>query len=62
MPDLGVPHLGAIFLHWLFTVAFILGSQTADLYTFVTNVFIYSGNWIKRESPGFPTQPTFPAC
>lgn len=38
---------GAIFLHWLFTVAFILGSQTADLFTFVTNVFIYSGNWIK---------------
>ena len=39
---------GAIFLHWLFTVAFILGSQTSDVYTFVTNVFIYSGNWIKR--------------
>ncbi|KAB5558261.1 phosphatidylinositol 4-kinase-like protein [Coniochaeta sp. 2T2.1] len=38
---------GAIFLHWLFTVAFILGSQTSDVYTFVTNVFIYSGNWIK---------------
>ncbi|KAL1875908.1 hypothetical protein VTK73DRAFT_9763 [Phialemonium thermophilum] len=38
---------GAILLHWIFTVAFILGSQTADLYTFVTNVFIYSGNWIK---------------
>jgi amino acid transporter len=38
---------GAIFLHWIFTVAFILGSQTSDVYTFVTNVFIYSGNWIK---------------
>ncbi|KAJ9132201.1 Amino acid transporter [Coniochaeta hoffmannii] len=38
---------GAIALHWLFTVAFILGSQTSDVYTFVTNVFIYSGNWIK---------------
>lgn len=43
---------GAIFLHWLFTVAFILGSQTSDVYTFVTNVFIYSGNWIKRKWPG----------
>lgn len=41
--------IGAIFLHWVFTVAFILGSQTTDLYSFVTNVFIYSGNWIKRK-------------
>jgi phosphatidylinositol 4-kinase len=38
---------GSIFLHWLFTVALILGSQTSDVYTFVTNVFIYSGNWVK---------------
>ncbi|KAK3368223.1 amino acid permease-domain-containing protein [Podospora didyma] len=38
---------GAIFLHWLFTTALILGSQTSDVYTFVTNVFVYSGNWIK---------------
>ncbi|GAB1320104.1 hypothetical protein MFIFM68171_10314 [Madurella fahalii] len=38
---------GAIFLHWLFTCAFILGSHTSDVYLFVTNVFIYSGNWIK---------------
>lgn len=38
---------GAIFLHWIFTSALILGSQTSDVYTFVTNVFIYSGNWIK---------------
>src|SRR5690606_29255859 len=38
---------GAIFLHWIFTTALILGSQTQDVYQFVTNVFIYSGNWIK---------------
>ncbi|KAK3322578.1 amino acid permease-domain-containing protein [Apodospora peruviana] len=38
---------GAILLHWLLTAAFILGSQTTDVYTFVTNIFIYSGNWIK---------------
>lgn len=38
---------GAIFLHWIFTSALILGSDTSDVYTFVTNVFIYSGNWIK---------------
>ncbi|KAK4212393.1 phosphatidylinositol 4-kinase-like protein [Rhypophila decipiens] len=38
---------GAIFLHWLITVAFILGSQVDEVYTFVTNIFIYSGNWIK---------------
>ncbi|EAQ91425.1 hypothetical protein CHGG_03360 [Chaetomium globosum CBS 148.51] len=38
---------GAIFLHWIFTVIFILGCRTPDVYSFVTNVFIYSGNWIK---------------
>ncbi|KAK0738572.1 amino acid permease-domain-containing protein [Schizothecium vesticola] len=52
---------GAIFLHWLVTTALILGSQIGSqsgsaasavsqistLYTFVTNVFIYTGNWIK---------------
>lgn len=38
---------GAIFLHWLITIAFILGSQVDEVYTFVTNIFIYSGNWIK---------------
>jgi hypothetical protein len=38
---------GAIFLHWIFTVIFILGCRTPDVYNFVTNVFIYSGNWIK---------------
>ncbi|KAK4155208.1 phosphatidylinositol 4-kinase [Chaetomidium leptoderma] len=38
---------GAIFLHWIFTSALILGSDTSDVYIFVTNVFIYSGNWIK---------------
>ncbi|KAJ4304030.1 hypothetical protein N0V88_001635 [Collariella sp. IMI 366227] len=38
---------GAIFLHWIFTCALILGSRTSDVYVFVTNVFIYSGNWIK---------------
>ena len=43
---------GAIFLHWLFTTALILGSQTSDVYTFVTNVFVYSGNWIKGQSVG----------
>jgi hypothetical protein len=53
---------GAIFLHWLVTTALILGSQVgpggrstspisqiSTVYTFVTNVFIYTGNWIKRE-------------
>jgi hypothetical protein len=40
---------GAIFLHWIITSALILGSQTPDVYTFVTNVFVYSGNWIKGE-------------
>jgi hypothetical protein len=39
---------GAIFLHWIFTTIFILGSNTENVYGFVTNVFIYSGNWIKR--------------
>jgi hypothetical protein len=39
----------AILLHWIFTVALILGSSTSDTYTFVTNIFIYSGNWIKRK-------------
>ncbi|KAL1839934.1 hypothetical protein VTJ49DRAFT_978 [Mycothermus thermophilus] len=38
---------GAILLHWIFTSVLILGSQTSDVYQFVTNVFIYSGNWIK---------------
>ncbi|KAK4039914.1 amino acid permease-domain-containing protein [Parachaetomium inaequale] len=38
---------GAIFLHWIFTMIFILGSNTENVYGFVTNVFIYSGNWIK---------------
>lgn len=54
---------GAILLHWLVTVALILGSQVGSptsstsgasslsqistVYTFVTNVFIYTGNWIK---------------
>lgn len=38
---------GAILLHWIFTTALILGSQTPDVYSFVTNVFVYSGNWIK---------------
>lgn len=38
---------GAIFLHWCMTVVFILGSQTDEVYTFLINIFIYSGNWIK---------------
>ena len=56
---------GAIFLHWLVTTALILGSQIGSqsgsaasavsqistVYTFVTNVFIYTGNWIKRQRP-----------
>jgi len=52
---------GAILLHWLVTTALILGSQVGAgsraspvgqisvVYTFVTNVFIYTGNWIKRK-------------
>ncbi|KAL2156535.1 hypothetical protein VTH82DRAFT_1280 [Thermothelomyces myriococcoides] len=38
---------GAIFLHWIFSTIFILGSNTTDVYVFVTNIFIYSGNYIK---------------
>lgn len=38
---------GSLLLHWLFTVALILGSVTPDTYTFVTNIFIYTGNWVK---------------
>lgn len=56
---------GAIFLHWLVTVALILGSQVGSdtasnvskistVYTFVTNVFIYTGNWIKGKCFGDP--------
>lgn len=41
---------GAIFLHWLFTVALILGSKTPETYTFVTNIFTYTGNWIKCKA------------
>ncbi|KAL5614803.1 hypothetical protein BROUX41_004892 [Berkeleyomyces rouxiae] len=37
----------AILLHWIFSVVLILGSSTSDTYTFVTSIFIYSGNWIK---------------
>lgn len=42
---------GAIFLHWIFTIIFILGSHTDDVYAFTTNVFVYSGNWIKCMRP-----------
>lgn len=38
---------GAILLHWIFTVALILGSSTKDVYQFLSNIFTYSGNWIK---------------
>jgi phosphatidylinositol 4-kinase B len=38
---------GALLLHWVFSVALILGSSTSDTYSFVTNIFIYSTNWIK---------------
>lgn len=38
---------GAILLHWIFTVVFILGSVSSDSYLFVTLLFIYTGNWIK---------------
>jgi hypothetical protein len=41
---------GGLFLHWLLTVIIILASLTSDTYTFVTNLFIYTGNWIKRKS------------
>jgi len=37
----------ALLLHWVFSVALIFGSSTKDTYTFVTNIFIYTGNWIK---------------
>jgi hypothetical protein len=49
---------GAIFLHWIFTTALILGSQTQDVYQFVTNVFIYSGNWIKGGCGFFSFRPS----
>lgn len=38
---------GAIFLHWLFTIALILGSATKATYTFVTALFIYTQTWVK---------------
>lgn len=38
---------GAILLHWVFTSTVILASQGKDVYTFTTNVFTYSSNWIK---------------
>lgn len=38
---------GAIFLHWLFSVILIVGLNLPELYTFVTNIFVYTGNWIK---------------
>ena len=55
---------GAILLHWILTTALILGSQVgpqganasvstqiSTVYAFVTNVFIYTGNWIKSGYP-----------
>ena len=42
---------GALFLHWLVTSAVILGSATSDTYTFVTNMFLYSGSIIKCRKP-----------
>ncbi|KAK4169529.1 phosphatidylinositol 4-kinase-like protein [Cladorrhinum sp. PSN259] len=38
---------GAILLHWAITCTVILASQGRDVYTFTTNVFTYSSNWIK---------------
>lgn len=40
---------GAILLHWIFTCALILGSNTMVVYEFATSIFIYSGNWIKGK-------------
>ncbi|KAL2886617.1 High-affinity methionine permease [Ceratocystis lukuohia] len=37
----------AILLHWFFSVVLILGLSKPDTYTFMTNIFTYSDNWIK---------------
>ncbi|KKA28283.1 hypothetical protein TD95_001846, partial [Thielaviopsis punctulata] len=39
----------AIFLHWIFSVILIVSLTAKDSYTFVTNIFTYTGNWIKRN-------------
>ncbi|MCJ1465141.1 hypothetical protein MMC07_003757 [Pseudocyphellaria aurata] len=38
---------GGILLHWLVSSAYILGPNTNDAYTFLTNLSTYAGNWIK---------------
>ena len=45
---------GALFLHWLVTTAVIMGSVTSDTYTFVTNMFLYSGSIIKCKADALP--------
>jgi hypothetical protein len=52
------PLSGAIFLHWIFSCGLILGSHTSDVYMFVTNVFIYSSNWIKGRLFQLPFIPS----
>ncbi|KAL1895539.1 hypothetical protein Cpir12675_003177 [Ceratocystis pirilliformis] len=37
----------AILLHWFFSVVLILALSKPDTYTFMTNIFTYSDNWIK---------------
>ncbi|KAH7066104.1 amino acid permease-domain-containing protein [Paraphoma chrysanthemicola] len=38
---------GGILLHWLFSVALILGPSTSNVYPFVTNLSTYTQSWIK---------------
>ncbi|OAL50310.1 amino acid transporter [Pyrenochaeta sp. DS3sAY3a] len=38
---------GGILLHWLFSVALILGPSTNDVYPFVTNLSTYTQSWVK---------------
>lgn len=37
-------------LHWLFSVALILGPSTNDVYPFVTNLSTYTQSWVKCKS------------
>ncbi|KAF2746086.1 amino acid transporter [Sporormia fimetaria CBS 119925] len=38
---------GGMLLHWLFSVVFIIGPSTNDVYPFVTNLSTYTQTWIK---------------
>lgn len=41
--------LGAIFLHWLFSVVLIVGPRTSDAYPLITNLGTYTQSIVKSE-------------